>query len=247
MTRRGSGPKPTRIPDELGVVYSDRHWHLLGRLRSQAIRVMDSLGPWRTSALVHGSLARGDVDNKSDIDIVIPIKVSTQLIEASLELGGFTLASREIIQATPMHSPKAHIFLDPEQKVAVTVPMIPFRTLEEQFYAYGGTVSIRELQQNMRKKGCTKELTLIMPNESGHREWSIVGREDEAAEILGVNPDIVRERVRVLRRRDQVGRTGNFLTLPVGPGTSFEQALELESTNNPALKRTLRKRWHRAS
>lgn len=242
MSQRGSGPKPARFPDELDIVYSKSHWQLLARMRKQAVQVMESLGAWKTSALVHGSLARGDVDEKSDIDIIIPIKVSTQMIETSLGLGGFEVASREIVQATPMHSPKAHLFLDPEQAIAVTVPLATFRTLEEEFYAYGGTTSINELQAGVRKKGCTKKLTLVIPNESGHKEWSIVNREAEAAEILGIKLDIVRERVRVLGRRDQIGRTGNFLNLPVAPGMSFEEVLEQESLSNPALRRTLRKR-----
>ena len=99
-----------------------------------------------------------------------------------------------------------------------------------------------ELQENARKKGCTKKLTLIEPNESGHVESSIVGREAEVAEILGIRPDIVRERVRVLGRRDEIGRTGIFLKLPIAEGVSFEEALQQESRNNPALRRTLRRR-----
>ncbi len=194
--------------------------------------------------MVHGSLARGDVDVKSDIDIIIPITVSTQMIEASLGLAGFDIVFREIVQATPMHSPKAHLFLDPEQKIAVTIPLSTFRTLEGEFYTYGGTESSVQLEQGIRKKGCTKKLTLVMPNELGHREFSIIGREAEVAEILRISPGIIRERVRVLGRRDEIGRTGNFLTLPVSPGMSFEEELLKESRSNPALRRTLRKRRH---
>ncbi len=203
---------------------------------------MEGLGTSKGSAFVHGSSARGDVDEKSDIDIVIPVRVSTQMVEANLGLAGFKIYSREIAQATPMHSPKAHLFLDPEQKVAVTIPLSPFRSLEEEFYTYGGAASKSELQQGVRKKGCTKKLTLIEPSELGHVESLIIGREAEVAEILGVKPDIVRERVRVLGRRDEIGRTGIFLKLPIAEGASFEEALQQESRNNPALRRTLRKR-----
>ena len=191
---------------------------------------------------MHGSVARGDVDAKSDVDLVIPVSVSTQMIEANLGVAGFKVFSREIAQATPMHSPKAHLFLDPEQRVALTVPLSAFRSLEEEFYRYGGTASAIELQREIRKKGCTKSLTLIEPNETGHVESSIIGRETQVAEELGIKLDIVRERVRVLERRDEVGRTGIFLKLPVPDGVSFEQALDQESRNNPALRRTLRAR-----
>ncbi len=222
--------------------YSAGHWELFANLRKRALALLEGLGPWRVSALIHGSLARGDVDEKSDIDIVIPISVSTQLVEAGLEAAGFQIASREIAQATPMHSPKAHLYLDPEQKTGLTIPMSPFRRLEEEFYRFGGTVSGKGIVDNVRSKGCTKKLTLIEPTESGHVESPIIGRESEVAVILGISSDIVRERVRVLARRDAIGRTGIFLKLPVPEGVAFEEALEQETRNNPALRRTLRRR-----
>ena len=203
---------------------------------------MEGLGSWNASAFVHGSVARGDVDAKSDIGLVVPVTVSTQMIEANLEIAGFKIFSREIAQATPMHSPKAHLLLDPEQRVALTIPLSAFRSLEEEFYKYGGKASASELQKDARKNGCTKRLTLIEPSENGHVESSIIGRESQVAEALGIKLDIVRERVRVLERRDEVGRTGIFLKLPVPDGVSFEEALHQESKNNPALRRTLRAR-----
>ncbi len=240
--RRGSGPKPSRALDKLNVQYSDRHWNLLGTLRKRALTVLEGLEQWKTSALVHGSLARGDIDDKSDIDIVIPVDISTQLVEARLAAAGFQIASREIAQATPMHSPKAHLYLDPDQKTGVTVPLSPFRRLEEEFYRFGGIASWTDLLENSRSKGCTKKLTLVEPTDLGHLETSIIGRESEIARKLGISSDIVRERVRVLKRRDAIGRTGIFLKLPVAEGESFEEALEQETRNNPALRRTLRKR-----
>ncbi len=203
---------------------------------------MKGLGTLETLAFVHGSLARGDVDEKSDIDIVIPSYINTQMVESSLELSGFEPTSREIVQATPMHSPKARLTLDLEEKTAITVPMVPLRSLEEQFYVYGGTATRADLQQGLRKKGCTKKLTPVEPNAAGHREWSIIGREAAVAQILGIKQDIVRERVRVLSRRDSIGRTGIFLTRPVPPNMTFERVLRQEAASNPALRRTLKAR-----
>ncbi len=168
MIRRGSGPKPARSLDEIDVVYSETHWNLLSRFRDHAVRIMKGLGTFETHSFVHGSLARGDVDEKSDIDIVIPTNVNTQMVESSLELSGFDLTSREIVQATPMHSPKARLILDPEEKAAITIPLVPLRSLEEQFYAYGGSATKADLQQGLRKKGCTKKLTLIEPGMVDH-------------------------------------------------------------------------------
>lgn len=242
MIRRGSGPKPSRIQDKITVTYSDSRWRILGNLRSKALALLDGLGPWKTSALVHGSLARGDVDDKSDVDILVPASVSTQLVETSLETAGFQLASREIAQATPMHSPKAHLYVDLERKTAVTIPLAPFRRLEEEFYKFGGTVNWNEMKENVRTKGCTKKLTLVEPTEIGHSESLVVGRESEVAKMLGISPDIVRERVRVLSRRDSIGRTGIFLKLTVPEGVSFEEVLDQQVRANPALRRTLRRR-----
>ena len=242
MTQRGSGPKPVRLLDKIGVSYSPSRWALFGKLRKDALAILEALGLSKTSTIVHGSLARGDVDEKSDIDVLLPADVGTQLVEARLEAAGFEVLAREIAQATPVHSPKAHIYLDPEQKKTITIPLAPLRKLELEFYKFGGTVTWQDLLAQVRRPGCTKKLTLIEPTEEGHVESSIRGREPEVARLLGISVDIVRERVRVLTRRDSIGRTGVFLKLPVREGVSFEEALQAESKANPALRRTLRER-----
>jgi predicted nucleotidyltransferase len=73
-------------------------------------------------------------------------------------------------------------------------------------------------------------------------ESPIIGRESEVARLLGVSSDIVRERIRVLTRRDTIGRTGVFLRLVVPEGASFEELVKSEAESNPALRRTLRER-----
>jgi len=182
------------------------------------------------------------VDEKSDIDILIPTSVSTQLVEAQLASSGNIPYSREITQATPKHSPKAHIYLDPERTASITIPLSEFRRLEFEFYKFGGTASMEDLNRGIRRPGCTKRLSLIQPTDDGHIESPIVGRESEVARLLSVSSDIVRERIRVLTRRDTIGRTGVFLKLVVPEGASFEEVLKSEAESNPALRRTLRGR-----
>jgi predicted nucleotidyltransferase len=182
------------------------------------------------------------VDEKSDIDILIPTSVSTQLVEAQLASSGISPYSREITQATPKHSPKAHIYLDPERTASVTIPLSEFRTLELEFYKFGGTASLEDLVRGARRPGCTKRLSLIQPTDDGHMESPIIDRESEVARLLGVSSDIVRERIRVLTRRDAIGRTGVFLRLDVPEGASFEEVVKSEAESNPALRRTLRER-----
>lgn len=242
MRRHGSGPKPSRLADTVTVVYPETRWRLLETIRQRTISILRVLGAPGSSGLVHGSVARGDVDEKSDIDILIPSTISTQLVEAQLTGSGTTIYSREITQATPSHSPKAHIYLDPDQTASITVPLIEFRRLELEFYLFGGTVNHQDLLEEIRRPGCTKKLTLVQPTDQGHMESPVVGRESEVARLLGVSIDIVRERVRVLTRRDTVGRTGVFLRLSVPEGRSFEEVVKTEAFSNPALRRTLRRR-----
>ncbi len=245
MKRRGAGPKPSRLADTVTVAYPEARWRLLKAIRRRTISILRVLGPVGDSALVHGSVARGDVDEKSDIDILIPSTTSTQLLEAQLASSGVSIYSRDITQATPSHSPKAHILLDPDQTASITVPLAEFRRLELEFYLFGGTVNLAGLLAEERRPGCTKRLTLVQPTDEGHMESPVAGKESEVARLLGVSTDIVRERVRVLTRRDTVGRTGVFLRLPVPEGLSFEEVFRTETDSNPAIRRTLRRRQGR--
>ena len=242
MKRRGSGSKPSRTSDKISFDYPPAHWARLDSLRDRALHVINALTGWSHTSLTHGSVARGDVDDKSDVDVLIPSNVNTQIVEAALENAGFTIFSREIAQATPSHSPKAHIQLDVEQTTSVTVPLTPFRSLELEFYAFGGKVTLPELKNRIRNPGCTKKLVLIEPNPEGHFESPVVGRESEVARLLGVSVAIVIERVRVLTRRDTIGRTGMYLRIPVRDGESFDEVLQTRVDSDPALRRTLRTR-----
>lgn len=242
MKRRGSGPKPSKASDKIHVVYSPTHWERFESLRDRAAKVITALASWSQTALTHGSVARGDVDDRSDVDVLIPSTANTQLVEASLETSGFSIASREIAQATPSHSPKAHIFLDIEQTTSVTIPLTPFRSLESEFYAFGGTVNLQRIHEKARSLGCTKKLLLIEPTTDGHFESPVIGREGEVARLLRVSVAIVNERSRVLTRRDTIGRTGIYLRMPVRDGESFEEVLRSRIDSDPAVRRTLRKR-----
>ncbi|TMI28052.1 DNA polymerase subunit beta [Candidatus Bathyarchaeota archaeon] len=240
MKRRGSAAKPARTQESHKVVYDQAQWSLLKGFRDRAITVFEALGTWRESSIIHGSVARGDVDEESDIDIVIPTETATQLVETNLESSGFTVVTREISQATPAHSPKAHLYLDPEQRVVVTIPLLQLRKLETEFYKFGGAATLQDLRNNLRVPGCTKRLTLVEPTIDGHLESPVVEHEPGVARKVGVSVEIVRERVRVLTRRDRYGRTGTFLKLKVPEVVTFEEVLGEEAKTNPALRRTLR-------
>ena len=230
--------KPSRILDRIEVRYGEERWRLLRELRDKALRILEILRRYSHEGFVHGSIARGDVDQYSDIDIILLKPASSQTLELSLTLNGFRIYSRRMTQATPGHTPKGHIYLDPYEKVSVTFPLMPFRPLEIEFYKFGGMADTTALEGSVRVPGCTKRLTLIEPTKNGHLESNIIGREAEVAEKLGISPQIVRERVRVLTRRDRIGRTGVFLKVDIGEEESFEGVFKRLLESNPALRRT---------
>jgi len=233
--------KPVRLADSREVVYSVERWNLLSRLRLKAQRVMEALAEAGLHrAVVHGSLARGDVDRRSDVDVVIPSPAASFQVELALEKAGFHPVDRLMVQATPRHVVKAHLYLD--ELTTVTFPLVSLSRLEREFYRFGGEIGLEELKAGKRVPGIDKRLILILPVEQGHVEAPISGREAEAARAVGVSPEIVRERVRVLMRRDMVGRTGVYLKYRLKPEETFEEALRKLAARDPAIRRMLQQR-----
>ncbi len=228
--------QPESLHEPRHIVYDDARWNLLKSLRSRAIDVMTALSKVSIDALVHGSVARGDVSPKSDIDIVIPYPVPSYRVE--LALGQWV--RREIVQATPSSVLKAHLHLD--ETVVVTFPLMKVMPREEQFYRWGGVVDLKQLKSGVRVPGVDKRLLLIEPTSEGHIESGVIGRENEVARFLGVSIDIARERVRVLVRRSLIGRTGVYISREVPDDTTFERVAKYLCDSNPALRRTFHRR-----
>jgi predicted nucleotidyltransferase len=227
------------IPEFREVVYGDDHWRLLKELRIKAREVMEIFVKHGLQVWVHGSIARGDVWEKSDVDVVIPLKTPGLIVEHILEESGFKPFSRYIIAATPTTTPKGIIYLDDEERVSVSFPLFNYKPREVEFYKYSGVLTYSQLLADERVPGVNKNLVLIIPTESGHLEAPVPGYEDYVAKVLGVSVDIVRERVDVLTRRDQVGRTGIFAKIALAPGESFEEAIERLLREKPLIRRTI--------
>jgi hypothetical protein len=234
--------KTSHLWDPLIIKYSSEHRKLLKQLRNEALKIVQVLQNKNIIGFVHGSVARGDVDDCSDIDIIIFHSIPPQSIELALDLNGYSIYDKKIIQATPCHTPKGHIYLDPYEKISVTFPLLEFRSLEYDFYRFGGLANEKILRHNIRVPGCCKRMTLIEPTSIGHIESNIIGREREISELLKVNIEIVRERMRVLSRRDRIGRTGIFLNITIRENDSFEKVFKRLRETNPALRRTYIKR-----
>ncbi len=212
------------------ITYVESHWKLLHSLRETASEIMEALREF--SPLVYGSLARGDIHKDSDIDIVIPYVVPSCLLEIYLE--EFNILERRLTQATPWRLIKGLIELP---DATITFPLVQPTRVEHEFYRFGGFLSVEELSKDKRVPGVDKRLVFIDPTETGHMELSVCGREHNIAKMLDVSIDIVSERVKVLQRRDKVGRTGIFLNKALLPDETFEMVLKSLSSTNTQLRR----------
>ena len=199
---------------------------------------MQSLEECLLRPIVHGSIARGDVTETSDIDIFLHGASSSFSIETALERSGFQVRQRTIIQATPLYALKGYIELD--SQTSLSFPLVKMRQVEKDFYKFGGEASTSTLQKNKRVSGVDKRLMLIEPTTEGHVESAVIGQEKQVAKLLGVSPNTVLDRVRALLRRDEIGRTGVFIEQELNPDETFEQAMKKLADKNPAVRRRIK-------
>jgi hypothetical protein len=230
--------KVTTRAEYLEVEYDEPRWKLLKLLRDKAIHLMNALESANINCLTYGSIARGDIKLTSDIDVFAYSEPTTMSIELALERAGIQVEVRVLVQATPSYAPKA--FWQIERFVSVSAPLVRTTRNEREFYTFAGELTKDDLVQERRTAGVDKRLMLIEPTERGHRESSIIGRESRVAKILRVSPRMVEERVRVLKKRDEVGRTGLFVERDLAPEEAFGAVLLDLAKRNPALRRRLR-------
>jgi predicted nucleotidyltransferase len=221
------------------VVYDTERWAFLEEFREKAKQIMAVLNTLHLQTLVHGSVARGDVNKKSDVDIFIREPPSSFLVETALEKARIPVNSRVLIQATPTYAVKAYIEIDPA--TSVSFPLMRLRKVETEFYRFGGEANFTQLNAGARVLGVDKRLMLIEPTEKGHVESSVVGWEEQTARTLGVSVETVRDRVQALLKRDEVGRTGVFIKRELAAEETFELALKRLADENPAVRRKMKK------
>lgn len=230
--------KPSRRAERIEVAYEKPRWNLLKELRSNAMKIMGVLESSHIPSIVHGSVARGDVSEKSDIDIFLPNPPSSFTIETTLRRGGFSINCRLVVQATPLYAPKGHIEIDEQQ--SVSFPLVGLRHVERDFYRFGGEATLQMLKKSIRVLGVDKRLMLIEPTSKGHIESAVIDREEEVASLLGISLETVYDRTRTLLRRDKVGRTGVFIKREVPNDETFEMSLKKLAEHNPAVRRRLK-------
>ncbi|RLI00362.1 hypothetical protein DRO28_00015 [Candidatus Bathyarchaeota archaeon] len=220
------------------VVYDETRWRLLDELRSVAIDLMEKLNRFNIPSIVYGSVARGDVSETSDVDIFVYNPPSSFILETALESAGIKPIRRLIVQATPQYAIKGVLEID--ERLSVSFPLVKMRSVERGLYKFGGEADLQTLREGKRVCGVDKRLMLIQPTVRGHLESSVVGNEEYAAKVLKVPVEVVRNRVRILLRRDDIGRTGIFIQRELAPDETFELALKRLAEENPAVRRRLR-------
>jgi predicted nucleotidyltransferase len=230
--------KPEKRADYKEVIYNSSRWVLLREYREKALQIMTALECSNLQALTHGSIARGDVNKKSDIDIFIPEPQSSFLVETTLEKAEIPVNARLVVQATPTYAMKAYIEVD--ARTTVSFPLMRMRKAEREFYRFGGEINLSQLKADTRVAGVDKRLTLIEPTKRGHMESSIIDREEQTAKILGISAETVLDRVHALLRREEVGRTGVFIKKELATDETFEMALKRLADENPAVRRRLK-------
>ncbi len=225
MQHRYPKHKVVKVPEFREVIYDQERWGYLEKLREVAANIMKILIQCGYLPIVHGSVARGDVDRDSDVDVVIPYVASPTLVEACLERGGQRIFRKLIIKATPKSALKVLYELDPSSKLTVSFLLERPSPRELEFYKFGGELSYEEIVKDVRVPGVNKSLVLIVPTERGHKESPVVGYEHYVAKLLGVSIATVMERVEVLSRRDEIGRTGLFFRQVIDPSMPIEEAV----------------------
>ncbi len=206
------------------ITYSEDKWALLKKKRVNAIKLLELFENEGFKPFIYGSIARGDVHEFSDIDIVFTQTIPSFQIEYILNKNGYENYFREIIMATPLDSIKLYIHLS--EMESITIPLTKLDKNVFEFYNFGGKIALYELKSGIRVAGIDKRLVLIKPNQKGHEEISIIGNEALAAKEVGVDIDTVNERKRVLLKREKHGRTGVFLKRSLNFDESTEEVLK---------------------
>ncbi len=219
------------------IIYSDKQWKLLESKRLRALQILEMFSNEPFLPFIYGSVARGNVHQDSDIDIIFLQNIPSYKIEFILHKNGYEQLFREIIMATPKDSIKLYIYLN--ELETITIPITKLDKSNIEFYDFGGKIKYEQLKNGIRVPGIDKRLVLIKPNAIGHTEYSIIGREHLAANDVNVSLKTINERKKVLLKREKMGKTGVFLKKEIGLNQTTEEVLKSLSNSNAIIRKKL--------
>ncbi|MFX1405517.1 MAG: nucleotidyltransferase domain-containing protein [Promethearchaeota archaeon] len=219
------------------VFFTKSDWNLLNQKRKASLRLLNLFENEGIKAFIFGSIARGDVHQDSDIDIIIPQLIPSYQIEYILQKNGFSNYHREIVMATPNDSVKLYIYLS--ELESITLPLSRFDKKSMEFYDFGGKLDIKGLKSNDRIPGIDKRLVLIKPNPKGYDEYSVIGNEHLVAKEINVSIETILDRKKVLLRREKHGKTGVFLKRQLSINESTEEVLKKLADKKSIIRKKL--------
>jgi predicted nucleotidyltransferase len=219
------------------ITYSKQNWLLLQQKRNSAIKLLDIFVKEGLNPFIYGSVARGDVHESSDIDIIFTQRIPSYQIELILNKNGYENYFREIIMATPLDAIKLYIHLSELESITIPLSKLDKKFIE--FFNYGGKIDLTQIKTASRVAGIDKRLVLIKPQDYGHEETSIIGNEAFAAKEVGVSINTVLERKKVLLRRERYGRTGVFLKRQLQVNESTEEVIKNLAKRKSIIRKKL--------
>lgn len=219
------------------ILYTKENWFILKRKRIEAKKLLEIFVKEGFNPFIHGSIARGDVNESSDFDIVFLRKIPSFKIEIILNKNGYEKYFKEIIMATPLDTIKLYIHLG--ELESITIPLSKPDKKFIEFYNFGGKINLNQLDLDIRVPGIDKRLVLIKPNTKGHKEISIIGNEAYAAKEVGISIDTINERKKVLIRRNKHGRTGVFLKRQILINESTEEVIKKLAKQKSIVRKKL--------
>jgi len=222
------------------VIFTESDWTLLEEKRRTSLKLLNLFESEGIKAFIYGSIARGDVHQDSDIDIIIPQMVPSYQIEYILQKNGFSNYFREILMATPKDSIKLYIYLS--ELESITIPLSRFDKKSIEFYDFGGRIDFRGLKSNIRVPGIDKRLVLIKPTLKGYEEYSIIGNEHIAAKDLNISLATIMDRKKILLKREKYGKTGVFLKRQLNINESTEDVLKKLADKKSIIRKKLYQR-----
>ncbi len=222
------------------INYSNDDWALLKNKRTYALSLLEMFTKEGLIPFIHGSIARGDVHESSDIDIIFFQQIPSFQVELILNKNGFENYFREIIMATPHDSIKLYIYLSELETITLPLSKLDKKMIE--FYDFGGKINYDQLKSELRVTGIDKRLVLITPNPKGHDEISVIGNESYVAKEVGISIDTINERKKVLLRREKYGRTGVFLKRPLQINETIEKVLKQLADKKSIIRKKLIKK-----
>ena len=206
------------------TIYDEERLRILDKLRSIAREILEGLRECGVEGYAYGSIARGDVDRESDVDIAVIDDIPLNILRLCIEKR-WRIYGGEIIMATPTRTPVLYLYLDAEGRISISKHLWKPSKTEYEFYKFGGMINLDQLLLGQRVPGVNKRLRLIVPTERGYIERGVLGHETEVAKMLRISVETVMERVRVLVRRDRLGRTGVFFKVAFDGETPIEEVI----------------------